>query len=116
MPLARLIELDPYNPFNMHVVFGWLKHDLFDLFRLVYKFRCNIYIYIYISLIEIVERRYLKRSVNSAARTIVREVILCVIYKVWVEKISNCICGIVSRDFYIPNWFVEFLIKVSTFI
>jgi len=62
-----------------------------------------IYIYIYISLIEIVERRYLKRSVNSAARTIVREVILCVIYKVWVEKISNCICGIVSRDFYIPN-------------
>jgi hypothetical protein len=39
-----------------------------------------------------------KRDANSAAHSLVREVVIGVINSVWMEEITNCIHGIVIRE------------------
>jgi hypothetical protein len=51
---------------------------------------------------------FVKRSVDSAARIISREVILCIMNRVWVKETRNCICGIVADKLFAPNRFDEF--------
>jgi len=43
------------------------------------------------------------KNANTAAHTIAKYAILCVIDKVWVEETLNCICGIISREFCAPR-------------
>jgi hypothetical protein len=53
---------------------------------------------------EILEHITVKRNANIDAHTIAKQVILCVINRVWIEEISNCISGIIYRErFVIPR-------------
>lgn len=47
--------------------------------------------------------KHVKMNANTTAHTIAQEAILCVTDRVWVEKISNCICGIISREILCPR-------------
>jgi hypothetical protein len=44
-----------------------------------------------------------ERDVNLAAHTIAKDVLLCVIDRVWIEEISICICGIIYKELYAPR-------------
>jgi hypothetical protein len=60
-----------------------------------------------------------ERDVNLAAHTIAKDVLLCVIDRVWIEEISICICGIIYKELYAPrrlNFIQKYLLYIYIYI